>query len=758
MSRLVALLLVCLSFADKPVAEPEIAEEFKNLDTDSNNILSRDEFLKRYPAAKQTEARNAFYAFDENSDEKLSLDEFMKQGKDVKISSRNEFRRRDLNDDGKLSHEEYFRPSVGSKWEQAAKDEAVRYDFNQDGFLSLMEFSWTPAGPLDQSLFAELDADNDETLTRAEFAKRYPTDKQAEVRNLFYAFDANSDEKLSLEEFSRQGKDVKISTLNEYRRRDLNNDGRLSREEYFHPFVGGKWEKSAKEESVRSDLDQDGFLTLLEFITTPLGNLDETVFALLDSDKDATLDRAEFLQRFLPNARPFGAIEFHRHDLDGSDRVTFEEWSHPAKERRAPPDPVVERVEGLMEKLHALFVQKDVDRDGQLSQKEWSEPELRKLLVGWNSIPFAYCDGDSNGSVSEDEVRLLLDVAFGLRRKDGQELRDAKGLVVNWGTFKNLDTNADDSLSESEFVKPHLSKELFAQVDQDKDGRVTFSEFAGSPAFKVDVLWDFNRIDADLDGLITEQELQASAHPWQVNLALRLVPAFDLDDDHNLSLSEFRRTPFANPLAEWYALPRDLDNDGRLSWKEFYAAQEPVLVGLYRDFFDRFDLDHDGFLSHHQPEDIAGFKESPAEHEYPFALEMAKLPPDIGFRMRDKNRDQFLTTAELFSDPRPDPKDSAAVMAYQTRKMRADEAFLAADKNSDRRLDREDYGRYEAHLTGPAAGAAKANHVTPIAVPKAGRFWKWSWDEALAYGLTGLNLVLVVTGGAYWMRKRSNTI
>jgi hypothetical protein len=63
----------------------------------------------------------------------------------------------------------------------------------------------------------------------------------------------------------------------------------------------------------------------------------------------------------------------------------------------------------------------------------------------------------------------------------------------------------------------------------------------------------------------------------------------------------------------------------------------------------------------------------------------------MAFRIRDKNHDQFLTTAELFSDPRPGPKDFAAAILYHTRKMRGDEAFLGADKNADGKLDGEEY-------------------------------------------------------------------
>jgi hypothetical protein len=61
--------------------------------------------------------------------------------------------------------------------------------------------------------------------------------------------------------------------------------------------------------------------------------------------------------------------------------------------------------------------------------------------------------------------------------------------------------------------------------------------------------------------------------------------------------------------------------------------------------FDHFDLDHDRYLSHQPPDSLGDFKRSPTKHEYPFTLDLTKLPPELAFRIRDKNQQNQLNAA-----------------------------------------------------------------------------------------------------------------
>jgi len=49
------------------------------------------------------------------------------------------------------------------------------------------------------------------------------------------------------------------------------------------------------------------------------------------------------------------------------------------------------------------------------------------------------------------------------------------------------------------------------------------------------------------------------------------------------------------------------------------------LIGLFREYFDRFDLDKDGLLTY---------------DEFEFSVDLDKITPAIAFRMQDKNGDE----------------------------------------------------------------------------------------------------------------------
>ncbi|MGH7139350.1 MAG: hypothetical protein ACREHD_26695, partial [Pirellulales bacterium] len=270
----------------------------------------------------------------------------------------------------------------------------------------------------------------------------------------------------------------------------------------------------------------------------------------------------------------------------------------PVDERGDVPDPIVEIEKAALAKWQAIFAAADGNRDAALSRSEWPEERIEAEMPALNGVSFELWDRDGSGTVTVEEGAGLLEVAYGLRRPDGRLLRTAKGLVLSWNYIRLLDRDGDGGLSRDEFVPKYLLGEAknaarFSELDADQNGRLDDDEMA--PAFWRDTLGEFLGLDADRDGRLTTEDILKFG--YAEGIGRRTVRACDDDGDGKLSFIEFRATPFENPSSDWYAPRRDADNDGRLSWKEFYTEKPPLLIGQNRFIFDRFDRNHDGFLS-----------------------------------------------------------------------------------------------------------------------------------------------------------------
>lgn len=75
--------------------------------------------------------------------------------------------------------------------------------------------------------------------------------------------------------------------------------------------------------------------------------------------------------------------------------------------------------------------------------------------------------------------------------------------------FDRLDTNHDGQLSKAEFlaaappIQAPPASEVIGQYDTNKDGKISLKEFQAPP------LADFNKIDANHDGVVTAAEIAA---------------------------------------------------------------------------------------------------------------------------------------------------------------------------------------------------------------------------------------------------------
>jgi Ca2+-binding EF-hand superfamily protein len=269
-----------------------------------------------------------------------------------------------------------------------------------------------------------------------------------------------------------------------------------------------------------------------------------------------------------------------------------------------------------------------------------------------------------------------------------------------------IDANRDDILSREEFVAGYFEGEgnaaRFKETDKDNDGQLSFPELLGIWPLYPNPLIDFCRFDADFDSRATRDELIAGAALWQKKMAPRLAAAFDVDGDGGLNLEEYQMSPFGNPLADWYGPRYDVDNDGHLSWPEFYAEKSPVLYGMSRHFFIRFDRDGDRYLS---------------PREFDFTLDLAKAPAAAAFAAFDGDNDGRLVLNELVETRRPQTSDSAAILQWDEKLMRVEEAFHAADADADGSLAPHEFADGRSLLAAAIAGSAPRRAPERVPVP-----------------------------------------
>ena len=591
-----------------------IAELFtKPAPANDSLLIARHERLRKYHQDWLEQA-------DSNHDGSLSGDEFAQHILTFLPAVLESFVNLDKDGDGQLNYQEYTQPTVGTKWEAFAKVEAPLFDVNDDGFLNWKEYRISPRGtPTVEQRFEGLDANGDGRLSENEYLHIIPSEQRRSARRTFCHIDSDGDGFTSREEWLGQGKGP-LSVKTEFRSRDDDGDGHLTMEEFLGP-VGEQWQAHGRRDFRVVDQDRDQKLSLNEFRCIP------TVAGLADRGEIA--------------------------------------------------DPVVVWMERQLTEVTNIFRRQDRDSDGRLSLREWPGGEITAASPDLGSIPTKIWDRDHDGYVVLAECRSILELAYGIRLPDGSAVRLPTGLVVNVAMLRQFDTDKDGMLSKSEFLSkfwlaPQKNLEIFNQHDQNKDGRWNWAEIQTSPEMTTDILGQFLWLDTDLDGLVDQHELDARMATWQKSVGSRLMRAFCTSGDGRMSFQEFRSTPLANPVADWYAPRNDKDHDAKLSWSEFYDETFPLLIGLYREYFNRFDLDKDGSLTYDELE---------------FSVDLAKVTPEIAFRMQDKNGDGRLVLSEVFTEPKPTTKDKDVIERYEMRLGVAETKFLADDANRDGALD-----------------------------------------------------------------------
>jgi Ca2+-binding EF-hand superfamily protein len=201
--RVLELLLGIRSGNDHPLRTPNGSvvdfARFRTLDTDNDGVLSPEEIAAAtFPHSTPAQT---FRVLDGDRDGEVIFEEWCQAPRYSLFDPIEEFRRLDVNLDGRLDGDE-LQFGVASSHQPLAKYMLPAFDRDGDGVLSLAEYRCSPLGLPVLRWFRELT-------------------------------DANNDGQLSFEEFLHDGGQYRLLAWEMFQRLDLNQDGRLDRNEFF---------------------------------------------------------------------------------------------------------------------------------------------------------------------------------------------------------------------------------------------------------------------------------------------------------------------------------------------------------------------------------------------------------------------------------------------------------------------------------------------------------------------------------------------
>jgi Ca2+-binding EF-hand superfamily protein len=272
-------------------------------------------------------------------------------------------------------------------------------------------------------------------------------------------------------------------------------------------------------------------------------------------------------------------------------------------------------------------------------------------------------------------------------------------------TFARFDKNSDKALDVSELEALDLAQSLLlleptrrnqhllAELDRDRDGKLSAKEFTISPAL-------FKEADRNNDQTLDPAEISTlpplpPTHPTR--LARDLINRYDRDHDQQVSFEETRAVPGSILPFEQI----DADKNGQLDLKEVAAwfettggrAPRPQPPDVAKMLLDKYDTDQNGKISRGE----GGI-------------------PDQMFQMWDQDKDGFVDRADIekvrgsissAAPPGAPPRGMPPAGAFSAPAGRPDFSAMmkTADRNGDNKLTLE-----ELNITKPTFDKFDANH------------------------------------------------
>lgn len=762
--------------------------EFESRDVDNSGELTWVEVSSDCPGELLATLRHAFLTFDADQNQELSFPEFRalpitngteRMVPDPVIHERNQCLKRlsgllekyDRNGDHQWALSEWPLPSAwGALISEPQTISFGAWDLDSNQIVSEEElaggvdlaFGWRDPSHIHYSwrhrngtvfngaYWLQLDKNHDRQLSREEFCSGYYLKGDA-AETRFLAMDLDHDQMASdLEVFQKRF--LISNPVGDFLKWDRNQNGALSSIELTEGLE--TWRKKLAINLFPGfDTNSDGELSLNEFRMTPIANpVINWLARPVDRNRDGKLNLEEFYANTADTRalwlRGLMRLIFDRFDLDDDINLSSTEFPFAAPSMKVEQqtyvqqDPIRERCHEQERKLHQLWTSVDRNQDGVVTSREWPESLLLPIIPLKEMRDFTLWDIDSNQQLSREEISAVVRQGWGLESRCWPEgdLRQTRGQIVEFQTFTRVDQDHNGLLSQTEFETQFYGtiderRRWFKQLDVDQNARLTVKELVIGRRMLFSPEAHFRRLDKNGDGQITSAELSASDRSWERRGAQRTLDAFDTDASGGLTTDEFGWTTFANPLVNWYEKRRDTNGDGWLGLDEFYSIPKGEslfwLKLLAHEMYRKWDKDQNGKLT---PE------------EYPFEYDAESLSPQLAFQYLDRNHDEYLAFDEVFPSGKPKGMSTAEVLDHHRRKMRCEEAFLAADLSADRKLTLEEHASYLNYLQSPAVTSATSPRIANVTVRR-------SWEGTVATWLTWTNIGLAVIGCAYWFLR-----